>query len=69
MAAQAYALVGRSYPSDDFALLFQASEDARARRRALMRSSDGRAVRAVAARSARWRASREPISMPARLGR
>ncbi len=69
MAAQAYALVGRSYPSDAFALLFQASEDARARRRVLMRSSDSRAMRAAAARSARWRTGREPVSMPAQLGR
>ena len=67
MAAQAYALVGRSYPSDDFALLFAASQTARARRRALMRSADGGAVRASSARSARWRTGREPVVMPARL--
>ena len=69
MAAQAFALVGRSYPSGDFALLFAVSQASRARRQAMMRSPDGRAVRAASARSAGWRAGRGPVSVPARLAR
>jgi hypothetical protein len=52
-----FALIGRSYPSETFADLHQASATARLERRALRSTRPGRT----------WRASEEALIMPKRL--
>ncbi len=70
MTRPAYALIGRSYPSEAYELLYRISLAARARRRELMRSTEARSKAGSPKTAARrWRGSGEPVTLPARLAR
>ena len=56
----AFATIGRSFSCEAFALLYEASLAARARRRALGRNPDQELPR-------RWFGSGEPVTLPLRL--